>query len=88
MVSGGLVTAGGTEWAYGRVVIRPTALLGYINCDGEVNTTDVTALYNVIFGTAILTSKSVCDLDNNGEVNTSDVTTLYNIIFGTYSSGK
>ena len=88
MVSGGLVTAGGTEWAYGRVVIRPTALLGDINGDGEVNTTDVTALYNVIFGTDILTSKSVCDLDNNGEVNTSDVTTLYNIIFGTYSSGK
>jgi hypothetical protein len=58
-------------------------LKGDINGDGEVNTTDITALYNVMFGTNTTINENICDLDGNGTVNTSDVTELYNIIFGT-----
>ena len=57
---------------------------GDIDGNGEVNTSDVTALYNVIFGTDTTTDKSICDVDGTGgDPNTSDVTALYNIIFGT-----
>ena len=58
---------------------------GDINRDGEVNTTDVTVLYNVIFGTDTTTDREICNIDDdtNGDVNTTDVTALYNIIFGT-----
>ncbi|MCR5152518.1 MAG: chitobiase/beta-hexosaminidase C-terminal domain-containing protein [Prevotella sp.] len=57
---------------------------GDIDGSGEVNTGDVTALYNVIFGTDTTTDKSICDVDGTGgDPNTSDVTALYNIIFGT-----
>ncbi|MBP5257183.1 MAG: leucine-rich repeat protein [Prevotella sp.] len=57
--------------------------MGDIDSNGEINTTDVTALYNVIFGTDTTTDPTICDIDGNGEINTTDVTALYNIIFGT-----
>lgn len=79
----GGVVAGNGGLTNGPIYIRPTSLWGDINGDGEVNTTDVTALYNVIFGTDTTTDRSICDLDYNSEINTSDVTLLYNIIFGT-----
>ena len=60
---------------------------GDINADKYVNTTDVTALYNVIFGTDVSTPKTICDINGDGgEPNTTDVTALYNIIFGTSGS--
>lgn len=59
-------------------------LLGDIDANNEVNTTDVTALYNVIFGTDTSTDPAICDIDGSGgQPNTTDVTALYNIIFGT-----
>ena len=58
-------------------------LRGDIDGNGEVNTVDVTILYNVMFGTDTTTDKTICDLDGSGDVNTGDVTVLYNIIFGT-----
>ena len=63
----------------------PGYLLGDIDKSGEVNTSDVTRLYNVIFGTDTTTDPAICDIDNSGDLlpNTSDVTALYNIIFGT-----
>lgn len=66
-----------TFWNFGKV--------GDINGDGDVNTTDITTLYNVIFGTDTTTSKALCNIDDSEdpEPNTSDVTALYNIIFGT-----
>lgn len=74
----------GTAYKYTKeIVIKPTGLRGDINRDGSVNTTDVTALYNVIFGTDTTTDKGICNLDGKAEVNTTDVTELYNIIFGT-----
>ncbi len=63
-------------------IINP--LKGDINGDGEVNTSDVTVLYNVIFGTDTDTDATTCDINGDGGTpNTSDVTALYNIIFGT-----
>ena len=60
---------------------------GDINADNYVNTTDVTVLYNVIFGTNVSTPKTICDINGDGgEPNTTDVTELYNIIFGTSGS--
>ncbi|MBP5258915.1 MAG: dockerin type I repeat-containing protein [Prevotella sp.] len=68
-----------------KVIIKAgkKLLRGDINGDGFVNTTDVTVLYNVIFGTDTTTDRTICDLDGKGDINTTDVTELYNIIFGT-----
>ena len=44
-----------------------------------VNVTDVTALINVILGTASY-SDATCDLNGDGQVNVTDVTTLINVI--------
>ena len=65
------------------VQFMPANIKGDINGDGEVNTSDVTVLYNVIFGTDKTTQQSICDINGDGAVNTTDVTELYNIIFGT-----
>jgi hypothetical protein len=60
-------------------------ILGDLDYNDEVNTTDVTILYNVIFGTDTTTPKAECNIDGSEdpEPNTTDVTALYNIIFGT-----
>lgn len=66
---------------------RPMGILGDVDCSNiegaDPSTTDVTALYNVIFGTDYSTYRPLCDIDMNMQINTSDVTALYNIIFGT-----
>lgn len=66
-------------------VHRFADITGDINIDGDMNTTDVTNLYNVIFGTDTVTPKERCNIDGSEDIdpNTSDVTALYNIIFGT-----
>ena len=66
-------------------VHRFADITGDINIDGDKNTTDVTNLYNVIFGTDTVTPKERCNIDGSEDIdpNTSDVTALYNIIFGT-----
>lgn len=82
---GAIVEGNKTSPASGYMWIRPNGkyLRGDINEDGEVNTTDVTALYNVIFGTDTVTNRLICDLNGDGDINTTDVTELYNIMFGT-----
>lgn len=57
------------------------AKIGDVNQDGEVNTSDVVAIYNYIVeggnsGVELL----YADVNGDGEVNTSDVTMVYNII--------
>lgn len=60
---------------------------GDIDLSKEINTSDVTALYNVIFGTATTTAPFIGDIDGSGGLpNTTDITALYNIIFGTAST--
>jgi len=56
-------------------------IVGDVNCDGSVNASDVTALYNYILNgneTYIATS----DVNGDGSINASDVTAVYNIILG------
>ncbi len=56
---------------------------GDFDDNDEVNTTDVTMLYNVMFGTYDPKDKIIFDLNFDSEINTTDVTKLYNIMFGT-----
>lgn len=52
---------------------------GDINGDGVVNVTDVTALINVILGSASYDA-SLCDINGDGTINVTDVTALLNLI--------
>ncbi|MCR5152414.1 MAG: hypothetical protein K6A98_04580 [Prevotella sp.] len=71
-------------WSSPKLVkLSDDAKQGDIDNSGEVNTTDVTVLYNVMFGTDVTIDPSKCDIDGDGNINTTDVTALYNIIFGT-----
>lgn len=53
------------------------ATRGDITGDGQVNTTDVTALVSTVLSGGYDTA---CDLDANGQVNTADVTALVDLI--------
>lgn len=59
--------------------VKPQSTVGDIDGNGEVNTSDVTALINHILHAATYES-SLCDIDGNGEVNVTDVTALINIL--------
>ena len=59
--------------------VKPQSTVGDIDGNGEVNTSDVTALINHILHATTYES-SLCDIDGNGEVNVTDVTALINIL--------
>lgn len=59
--------------------VKPQSTVGDIDGNGEVNTSDVTALINHILHAATYES-SLCDIDGNGDVNVTDVTALINIL--------
>ena len=59
---------------------EPSGLKGDVNGDGVVNTSDVSALLNIILGSA--ETVPAADVNGDGTVNTSDVTALINIILG------
>lgn len=59
--------------------VKPQSTVGDIDGNGEVNTSDVTALINHILNATTYDS-TLCDIDGNGEVNVTDVTTLINIL--------
>jgi len=69
----------------GAVDLHPDAvaeqITGDVNCDGSVNSSDVTALYNYILN-GDSTFMSTSDINGDGSVNSSDVTAIYNIILG------
>ena len=54
---------------------------GDVNKDGQINTGDVSELYNVILGID-LSNADVADVNGDGVVNTGDVSDLYMIILG------
>ena len=58
---------------------RAGSATGDINGDGVVNVTDVTALINVILGSASYDA-SLCDINGDGTINVTDVTALLNLI--------
>ena len=54
---------------------------GDVNCDKEVNTGDVTAVYSyIINGAGSGFGKEAADVNLDGDVNTGDVTAIYSII--------
>lgn len=68
-----------TGWNVFTTILPPFSL-GDINCDGEVNVTDVVKLYSYILGHTADIEESVVDLNGDGEVNVSDIVKLYSII--------
>ena len=64
---------------YTKVELSSGAVaVGDINGDGSVDTTDVTALLNVLAG--VFAKNAACDVDGSGNVNIDDVTVLLNIL--------
>jgi len=54
-------------------------IVGDVNCDGYVNASDITALYNYILN-GDTTFEATSDVNGDGSINASDVTFVYNII--------
>ena len=65
-------------------------LLGDVNLDGEVNTSDVVAIYNFISEGESSGVKGIyADLNGDNVVNAADVATAYNlIVFGSTITSK
>ena len=64
-----------------------TATVGDVNGDGEVNTSDVVAVYNfIIDGTGV--TKEAADVNGDGDVNSTDVVAIYNLIISGNISGE
>ena len=85
------VTAAATNYLDSTPVsikVTPTSYaIADVNRDGEVNTSDVVALYNYIAnGEGAGISLEIADVNRDGEVNTSDVVALYNYIANGESS--
>ncbi|MBR3114733.1 MAG: dockerin type I repeat-containing protein, partial [Bacteroidaceae bacterium] len=60
---------------------------GDVNGDGEVNTSDVVAVYNfIIDGTGV--TKEAADVNGDGDVNSTDVVAIYNLIISGNISGE
>ena len=77
------------EWIHDRLTwmdqqlgFDPTAVVvGDVNGDGEVTTTDITCIYNYLLSgdeTFITTS----DVDGDGHITTTDITVIYSIMLG------
>ena len=54
---------------------------GDVNCDGTVNASDVTELYNYLLQ-GDMTYAATCDVDGDGTITSYDITELYNILLG------
>ncbi|MBR5638181.1 MAG: family 10 glycosylhydrolase [Muribaculaceae bacterium] len=56
-------------------------LIGDVNCDGNVTTADVTAIYNYLLN-GDTTFFATSDVDGDGFITTTDITIIYNILLG------
>ena len=65
----------------GMAAYELKALKGDVNCDGDVNVMDITALIDMIMEIAAV-DEFHADVNGDGHVNVSDVTALINIIMG------
>lgn len=52
---------------------------GDVNCDGHVNTVDVTIIYNYLLN-GDETYKYSCDVNGDGHINSVDITVIYDIL--------
>ena len=79
----------GVETAFTLSVkgMRPIGKPSDVNGDGEVNSSDVVALYNYIqVGASSGLDESVADVNGDGRVDASDVVYVYNVIAGSGAS--
>ena len=54
-------------------------LAGDVNCDGEITSFDVTAIYNYLLN-GDETFVSTCDVDGDGAITSHDITKIYDIL--------
>ena len=55
--------------------------VGDVNCDGHVNSVDVTVLYSYLLGDDDSSSyRYTCDVDGDGHISSVDITAIYNIL--------
>lgn len=59
----------------------PETLLGDVNKDGQVNTGDISEIYQIILGND-LTNADAADINGDNAINTGDISALYLIILG------
>lgn len=75
------------KWGYGKLDIDAgikyllTEQNGDINCDGEINASDITCLYNIFLGISN-DYISRADVNADGSITSSDITFLYSYILG------
>jgi len=60
-------------------------VVGDVNCDGSVTSTDVTAVYNVLLGDDY-TFQATADVNKDHAVTSTDVTIIYDVMLGDYTS--
>lgn len=77
------------QWDWGFNAILPLSefdgdiypMIGDVNCDGNVTSADVTALYNYLLN-ADETFVATSDVDGDGNITAADITTIYNFLLG------
>ena len=79
-------TSGGTDGRFMYWQVRPAALTGDVNGDGQVSIADVTALVNIILGKDSTVpyqyDHQAADVNADNSISIADVTALVNIILG------
>ena len=62
----------------------PTALLGDVDCNGEVNFGDISALYLYLLGNGNVTEQGIinADFDQSGNVDFGDISSIYLFLMG------
>lgn len=73
---GGTAADLSVTYYYGKNTLK-----GDVNGDGKVNTSDLTAIANVMAGHSVSFATANADLNNDGKVNIADMITLVNIIY-------
>ena len=57
------------------------SIVGDVNCDGQVTSVDITALYNYLLN-GDTTYLATSDVNGDGQVTSVDITVIYNILLG------
>ena len=78
---GNIYVGNSTDWWYGHVEIKRSAIYGDVDNDRVVTSQDITLLYNLL-----LTGNSSGivngDVDNDGYITSADITEIYSILLG------
>ena len=77
------------EWIHDRLTwmdqklgFDPNAVVyGDVNCDGQVTSVDITALYNYLLN-GDTTYIDTSDVNGDGQITSADITAVYNILLG------